>query len=115
MYAPPPPPISGHKAFVRGGGVPPPFIHTPPLEGYLQGWGGGRAQNLALHFVYGYLLVRWGSLCEGVGARNSARPSKAGNQTFWWDALGFRLGYPGGSRNVQEERFVFNFRTLEIG
>ena len=56
IYAPPPPPISGHKAFFRGGGwgcifwgpprqefyTPPLFIHPPPLEGYFQGRGGGR-------------------------------------------------------------------------
>ena len=55
IYAPPPSPISGQKAFSRGGGwgcifwgparqkfyTPPPFIHPPPLGGYFQGWGGG--------------------------------------------------------------------------
>ena len=52
---PPPTPISGHKAFFRGGGwgcifwgptrqefyTPPPLIHPPPLGGSFQGWGGG--------------------------------------------------------------------------
>ena len=53
---PPPSPISGQKAFSRGGGwvyilrvcateilsPPPPFYAPPPpLEGYFQGWGGG--------------------------------------------------------------------------
>ena len=50
---------------------------------------------------------------KGWGPKNSACPSKPGNQTFLAGYPGILPGYPGSARTFEKKKFVFNSRPLK--